>query len=124
MVAWLNDVIPHQPTFTFAPTLLSCLVLRSPDEIAVCNLASIALPRFVREQGSQPGWDSKKLVGSLDAPNRFFDFEKLTEMTKVGVGARRAMCVRGVARTRGPLWPQVEGVACTCRILATCLNMK
>jgi ribonucleoside-diphosphate reductase subunit M1 len=25
----------------------------SPDETAVCNLASIALPRFVREQGSQ-----------------------------------------------------------------------
>ncbi|KXZ49835.1 hypothetical protein GPECTOR_19g286 [Gonium pectorale] len=55
----------------------------SPDEIAVCNLASIALPRFVREQGSQPGWESKKLVGSLDAPNRFFDFDKLAEMTKM-----------------------------------------
>jgi ribonucleoside-diphosphate reductase subunit M1 len=27
----------------------------SPDETAVCNLASIALPRFVREQGSQVG---------------------------------------------------------------------
>ncbi|PNW74518.1 hypothetical protein CHLRE_12g492950v5 [Chlamydomonas reinhardtii] len=55
----------------------------SPDEIAVCNLASIALPRFVRERGSQPGWESKKLVGSLDAANRFFDFEKLAEMTKM-----------------------------------------
>lgn len=25
----------------------------SPDETAVCNLASIALPRFVREKGAQ-----------------------------------------------------------------------
>ncbi|GLI66679.1 hypothetical protein VaNZ11_010610 [Volvox africanus] len=55
----------------------------SADEIAVCNLASIALPRFVRERGSQPGWESKKLVGSLDAPNRFFDFDKLADMTKM-----------------------------------------
>ncbi|GLC39365.1 ribonucleotide-diphosphate reductase subunit rnr1 [Pleodorina starrii] len=55
----------------------------SPDEIAVCNLASIALPRFVRERGSQPGWESKKLVGSLDAPNRFFDFDKLAEITRM-----------------------------------------
>ena len=42
----------------------------SPEETAVCNLASIALPRFVREKGAQPGWESKKLVGSLDADER------------------------------------------------------
>lgn len=54
----------------------------SPDEIAVCNLASIALPRFVREQGGQSGWE-KKLVGSLDAGSRYFDFEKLAETTKM-----------------------------------------
>ena len=36
----------------------------SPDEVAVCNLASIALPKFVREDGT-------------------FDHEKLYEITKV-----------------------------------------
>lgn len=41
----------------------------SPEETAVCNLASIALPRFVRE--TEPhGREGKKLVGSLDAANR------------------------------------------------------
>lgn len=60
----------------------AALCPRSPDEIAVCNLASIALPRFVREQGGQSGWE-KKLVGSLDAGSRYFDFEKLAETTKV-----------------------------------------
>ncbi len=35
----------------------------------MCNLASIALPRFVRE--TEPhGREGKKLVGSLDAANR------------------------------------------------------
>jgi len=37
----------------------------APDEIAVCNLASIALPKFVDEK------------------NRTFDFQKLVEVTKV-----------------------------------------
>ena len=37
----------------------------APDEIAVCNLASIALPKFVDEK------------------NRTFDFQKLIEVTKV-----------------------------------------
>ncbi|ETO36923.1 hypothetical protein RFI_00140 [Reticulomyxa filosa] len=37
----------------------------SPDEVAVCNLASIALPKFV------------------DAKSRKFDLEKLVEVTKV-----------------------------------------
>lgn len=56
----------------------------APDETAVCNLASIALPRFVREKSQQgPGYDGKKLVGSLDAEKRFFDFEKLAEVTRV-----------------------------------------
>eukprot|EP00878_Enallax_costatus_P017789 GHUV01018691.1.p1 GENE.GHUV01018691.1~~GHUV01018691.1.p1 ORF type:complete len:758 (+),score=282.13 GHUV01018691.1:282-2555(+) len=61
----------------------------SPDETAVCNLASIALPRFVRERNEQgavqqgPGYDNKKLVGSLNAKNRYFDFEKLAEVTRV-----------------------------------------
>jgi ribonucleoside-diphosphate reductase subunit M1 len=54
----------------------------SPDETAVCNLASIALPRFVREKNGS-GTTTKKLVGSLDAENRYFDFEKLAEVTTV-----------------------------------------
>ncbi len=61
----------------------------------MCNLASIALPRFVREKGSQGAWEAKKLVGSLDAANRYFDFDKLADVTKVGGGAwRRAHCMR------------------------------
>lgn len=42
----------------------------APDETAVCNLASIALPRFVRERNCEPGRESKKMVGSLDSENR------------------------------------------------------
>jgi ribonucleotide reductase alpha subunit len=37
----------------------------SPDETAVCNLASIALPRFVREQGSQVG---RRLLVDVQKP--------------------------------------------------------
>lgn len=55
----------------------------SPEETAVCNLASIALPRFVREKNAAPGWESKKLVGSLEAANRYFDFQQLAEVTAV-----------------------------------------
>ena len=54
----------------------------APDETAVCNLASIALPRFVREKSCEPGRESKKLTGSLDSESRFFDFEKLAEVTR------------------------------------------
>lgn len=39
----------------------------SPDEVAVCNLASIALPSFVGKENGQP----------------FFDFAKLQEVTRV-----------------------------------------
>ena len=56
----------------------------SPDETAVCNLASIALPRFVRESGTAPSSAARaKLTGSLDAPTRFFDFDRLMEVTCV-----------------------------------------
>jgi ribonucleoside-diphosphate reductase subunit M1 len=61
----------------------------SPEETAVCNLASIALPRFVREQPTSPvspqsGTNpmGKKLLGSLNAANRFFDFDKLMQVTR------------------------------------------
>ncbi|KAK8942520.1 Ribonucleoside-diphosphate reductase large subunit [Platanthera zijinensis] len=55
----------------------------SPDETAVCNLASIALPRFVREKGIPIESQPSKLVGSIGSNNRFFDFEKLAEVTGV-----------------------------------------
>ncbi|VFQ96066.1 unnamed protein product [Cuscuta campestris] len=55
----------------------------SPDETAVCNLASIALPRFIREKGVTIESQPSKLVGSLDSKNRYFDFDKLAEVTAV-----------------------------------------
>lgn len=55
----------------------------SPTETAVCNLASIALPRFVREKDAPIGSQSSKLVGSRGFLNRYFDFEKLAEVTAV-----------------------------------------
>ncbi|GBG91608.1 hypothetical protein CBR_g52642 [Chara braunii] len=53
----------------------------SPDETAVCNLASIALPRFVREKGVDD-CHSRRMVGSHGHKNRFFDFERLLEITR------------------------------------------
>jgi ribonucleoside-diphosphate reductase subunit M1 len=56
----------------------------SPGETAVCNLASIALPRFVRERDAAPASSGRpKLAGSLDAPTRYFDFDRLAEVTRV-----------------------------------------
>ena len=53
----------------------------APDETAVCNLASIALPRFVRERGARDGYAGRgKLLGSLDAAQRYFDFDRLVEV--------------------------------------------
>ena len=48
----------------------------SPEETAVCNLASLALPRFVRT-GSQES-RRVKLVGSLDGANRYSIFNAQT----------------------------------------------
>ena len=53
----------------------------SPTETAVCNLASIALPRFVREKGMTLESQPSKLVGSRGWRNRYFDFDKLAEIT-------------------------------------------
>ncbi|CAI5491857.1 unnamed protein product, partial [Closterium sp. Naga37s-1] len=55
----------------------------SPEETAVCNLVSIALPRFVREKGMPSEAHPSKLTGSLNHDQRFFDFEKLGEITEV-----------------------------------------
>ena len=32
---------------------------------------------------AQPGYEGRKLVGSLGAENRYFDFDKLAEVTRV-----------------------------------------
>ncbi|KAG7027121.1 Ribonucleoside-diphosphate reductase large subunit [Cucurbita argyrosperma subsp. argyrosperma] len=53
----------------------------SPTETAVCNLSSIALPRFVREKGVPMESHPCKLVGSRSFKNRYFDFDKLAEIT-------------------------------------------
>eukprot|EP00008_Paramoeba_atlantica_P010926 CAMPEP_0201485914 /NCGR_PEP_ID=MMETSP0151_2-20130828/9996_1 /ASSEMBLY_ACC=CAM_ASM_000257 /TAXON_ID=200890 /ORGANISM="Paramoeba atlantica, Strain 621/1 / CCAP 1560/9" /LENGTH=847 /DNA_ID=CAMNT_0047870261 /DNA_START=62 /DNA_END=2605 /DNA_ORIENTATION=+ len=44
----------------------------SPEEVAVCNLASIALPMYVREQEPAQGESTKDAT-----PLPYFDFEKL-----------------------------------------------
>ncbi|WVZ73255.1 hypothetical protein U9M48_021583 [Paspalum notatum var. saurae] len=55
----------------------------SPSETAVCNLSSIALPRFVREKGVPIESHPAKLVGSSGSKNRYFDFDKLAEITSI-----------------------------------------
>lgn len=45
----------------------------SAEETAVCNLASIALPRYVRERDAAPSSGRPKLTGSLNALNRYRD---------------------------------------------------
>jgi ribonucleoside-diphosphate reductase subunit M1 len=58
----------------------------SPEETAVCNLASLALPRYVTENDpSSPGATrdgSRKLVGSLRSAVRYFDHDKLVEVVR------------------------------------------
>ncbi|KAL7104541.1 hypothetical protein ACP275_08G251900 [Erythranthe tilingii] len=53
----------------------------SPTETAVCNLASIALPRYVKDKGMPIEAQSAKFVGSLGSKSRYFDFDKLAEVT-------------------------------------------
>ncbi|KAL0344336.1 UNVERIFIED_CONTAM: Ribonucleoside-diphosphate reductase large subunit [Sesamum angustifolium] len=55
----------------------------SPTETAVCNLASIALPRYVREKGVPMEAQPTKLVGSIGSKNRYFDFDRLAEVTTI-----------------------------------------
>ncbi|GJY46911.1 ribonucleotide reductase 1 [Tanacetum coccineum] len=57
----------------------------SPTETAVCNLASITLPRYVREKGIQTESQPSKLVGSRGSSNRYFDFNKLAEVCFVAL---------------------------------------
>ncbi|KAK1274904.1 Ribonucleoside-diphosphate reductase large subunit [Acorus gramineus] len=55
----------------------------SPEETAVCNLASIALPRFVREKGVPLESHPSKLVGSRNSKDKFFDFDKLAAVAAI-----------------------------------------
>ena len=55
----------------------------APDETAVCNLASIALSRFVVDKEVPKDQQPKKLVGSLGASGRYFDFKKLEEVASM-----------------------------------------
>ncbi|CAL9069364.1 ribonucleoside-diphosphate reductase large subunit [Musa acuminata AAA Group] len=55
----------------------------SPTETAVCNLASIALSRFIREKGVPIESHPSKLVGSSGSANRYFDFDKLGEVSAI-----------------------------------------
>ncbi|XP_039044940.1 ribonucleoside-diphosphate reductase large subunit-like [Hibiscus syriacus] len=55
----------------------------SPTETAVCNLASIALPRYVREKVVPLESHPSRLVGSRGSHNRYFDFDKLAEVTEI-----------------------------------------
>lgn len=57
----------------------------------MCNLASIALPRFVRERGAEPAREGKKLVGSLDAPNRCAGELNRAAQT---IGGGQGMCIQ------------------------------
>lgn len=54
----------------------------SDAETACCNLGSIALGRFVKARGDDDS-DPKRLVGSLGARDRFYDFKELAEVTRV-----------------------------------------
>jgi ribonucleoside-diphosphate reductase subunit M1 len=50
------------------------------------RLTSAPLPPPPTSSSPQPGYEGRKLLGSLGAENRFFDFEKLAEVTRVVTG--------------------------------------
>ncbi|WZZ82114.1 hypothetical protein YC2023_102686 [Brassica napus] len=53
----------------------------SPTETAVCNLASIVLPRFVRDKDVPMDSHPSEPAGSLGSKNRYFDFHSLAKVT-------------------------------------------
>jgi hypothetical protein len=59
------------------------LLLQLGGQVSTCwhnkLIHCVCFPAFL--QG--PGYEGRKLVGSLGAKNRFFDFEKLAEVTRV-----------------------------------------
>ncbi|XP_074280304.1 ribonucleoside-diphosphate reductase large subunit-like [Silene latifolia] len=54
-----------------------------PTEIITGNLASISLPKFVREKGVPSELQPCKLIGSCGSKNRYFDFVELAEVISV-----------------------------------------
>ncbi|KAH9757678.1 Ribonucleoside-diphosphate reductase [Citrus sinensis] len=78
----------------------------SPEETAVCNLASIALPQYVREKGVPVQSNVSKLVGSRDSKNRLFDFERLAEVCVLVPGKLYAFITR-------PIGIGIQGLADT-----------
>jgi hypothetical protein len=58
-----------------------CWRLAGPDKHATPSTRRTALAG-ARPHTQGPGYDGKKLVGSLGADNRYFDFDKLAEVTR------------------------------------------
>ncbi|PNH02179.1 Ribonucleoside-diphosphate reductase large subunit [Tetrabaena socialis] len=75
----------HLGTIKCSNLCTEIIEFTSPDETAVCNLASIALPRFVKSRQSPNSHAATKLIGSLDHASRMFDFKRLAEVTAVAV---------------------------------------
>ncbi|CAK8567834.1 unnamed protein product [Lathyrus sativus] len=75
----------HQNLGTIKSSSLCAEIMAysSQDETAACSLASIALPQCVREKGVPMKSHPSKLVGSMGSGNRYFDFDKLAEITAI-----------------------------------------
>ena len=74
---------------TIKSSNLCCEIVEysSKDESAVCNLASICLPRFIKDVECESNDDVNENVGKDDKNNikmtKEFDFDKLGEITKM-----------------------------------------
>lgn len=74
----------HLGTIKCANLCTEVVEYSAPGEVAVCTLASLAMPRFVRKKGCSTLTTSRRgLVGSSLAGERFFDFKRLAEVTMV-----------------------------------------
>ncbi len=96
----------------------------SADEIAVCNLASIALPKFVREK--QEGADAAPRVGERMYAHGSFDFGRLHEVVRILVrNLNRVIDINEYAREEArrsnlrhrPMGLGVQGLADTFAML-------
>lgn len=83
----------HLGTIRCANLCTEIVEYTSPGEVAVCTLASLALPRFVRRKGAPLSASRRSLVGSsssggggaAEQQDRYFDFKRLAEVTAVAV---------------------------------------
>ncbi|XP_020244157.1 ribonucleoside-diphosphate reductase large subunit-like isoform X2 [Asparagus officinalis] len=71
----------YQGTIKSSNLCTEIIEFTSPAETAVCNLASITLPRFVRDVPIES--HPSKFVGSIGSKNIYFDFDKLAEVTTI-----------------------------------------